>query len=99
MREEQILRETRRAPWRATTGSETPLSSCSAHVLGGEGERHEAGADVGELQPELPREAVAEIGRAELGERKPAGGDDERRALERAGAGLEAKAVAACALR
>ena len=45
-----------------------------------EGQRHEGGAGLGDVEPELLGQLIAEAGGAHLGDRLAAGGDDQRTA-------------------
>jgi len=55
-----------------------------------EGERHECRARRHERDAELPRDAVAQVARADLGDGQPAGGDDEAAGRHRAARGFDA---------
>ena len=70
----------RRALRGAGDGLDRDAGQIAEQRLGrGQRKRHERGAGLDHLQPEAAGEAVGEVGRAELGDRRPAGGDDQRR--------------------
>src|SRR5438128_1026236 len=92
MREEQVLRKRLSAMARDHRHRD-PAQFMQRSILRRERERHEPWPNLGELQAELPRDAISEIGRAELRERKPSRRDDERRAFEGALAGEEAETI------
>ena len=59
---------------------------------GVEGQRHEPGARRNNGETELASNVVTEAGRPHFRDRRPAGGDDERRGGERAAIGLDGEA-------
>ncbi len=61
--------------------------------LAAESERHQSGAWGDDVQSELARDAISEIGRAEFRQRKAAGGYDQSGRFNRTARGLEDKAA------
>ena len=62
-------------------------------IFRGEGEGNETGAEFGDVQSELPRDAIAEVGRAKLGKGQAAGRDNEGGAIQFPGGGGDAEAI------
>ena len=79
MGEEKLLRERRASPShlrRARRGNAAQRAA-KIELRAAEGERHQTRADRQHVQPELPRDPVGEIGRAQLRQRQPARRDHQ----------------------